>query len=214
MLFKTNITFAFRGHAWRFYDINNVNLFKLNLPRPLKLPWQGRKAIFVKLGKGKKLVMRIPCSKCQSYHTFRINKQELLNQKTKVLECPETNFKLCFIGDKDKVLCIAKNHSEEFCLTSREKDKGFFVNPQVMYDVAKKVYALQYDSKLECDCGGQHINIHLYNDRIELVCSRCGGISVVYAENEKDVELIETIDFISIKEKGFRCIDALYSKGY
>jgi len=213
MIYKTNITFAFRGHAWGFYDINNINLFQLRSPRPFKVPWRGRKAIFLKLKKDKNFMIKLPCIRCNTYHTFRIDHHELLNSKTKVLECPVTEFKLCFFGERDKVLCIAKNHSEGHCLASREKDNGFFVNPQVMYEVAKKVYSILYDSGIECECGSNLINIHLYTDRIELVCSYCRGINIIYAENNNDLKVIERVTKISLKEKGFRCLDALYGKG-
>ena len=67
--------------------------------------------------------------------------------------------------------------------------EGYFVNPRGDESVLGAVQAAAEVDRLGCACGQRRIEIEIYPEKVELICTSCRSAAVLYAEDEADFEV-------------------------
>ncbi len=73
----------------------------------------------------------------------------------------------------------------------------------------EKLQKLKASDDISCDCGNEDIATEIYSDRIELRCTRCQSMKVIYAEEQHDLKHFCDQSSIDMKKNQFEFIDAI-----
>lgn len=152
---------------------------------------------------------QIPCVLCETNHLVYYKAKQLWSNEVTFFYCNDTNVELGFFGPGDKVQAIADNY--EHNLDSLVDELGYddyFFNPEIMFEILNCLHDIAEEGFLYCECGSYHIEIDIFPEKIELQCKDCKTTSVVYAENEDDLEKIKGIKKIELVKNGFKSLDS------
>lgn len=115
-----------------------------------------------------------------------------------------------FLGEKE----IGRKKIKELgmevddIVTERNR-KDIFANFDTITKALIKLFDLDKDDKIKCECNSTNIKIELFSDRIELECLRCGSIKLIFAEREEDLEVLLNKDMIILKKSHITSIDSI-----
>ncbi len=84
-----------------------------------------------------------------------------------------------------------------------------FVNFDIITRALIKLFDLEKQDRIQCDCGNTKISIELFYDRIELKCLNCNGVKLIFAETEEDLKVILDKDRINLRKSDISCIDSI-----
>lgn len=152
----------------------------------------------------KRFWLQIPCVVCETDHIFRLTAAELWTSELEELLCPGTGHELGYLGNAPDV-CAAAD------LWDNADNAGFddyFVNPAVMFEILNHLHDIAEKKGLYCQCGNRKIEVELYPERLELRCPQCSSCSIVYAETDDDLQVVQRIKNIEMVEHGFAYLDA------
>jgi hypothetical protein len=125
------------------------------------------------------------------------------------LECADTELEIGFIGEPERIhqaLRMQKSLGE--LLPKDATIEDFFTNPDVMYQVLSMLHEIAKCGNLYCECGNDNIEVDLFPDKLELRCPMCDSLSIIYAENEDDLDAMRRVEVLEMKKAGFTSIDA------
>ncbi|AEG16942.1 hypothetical protein G7K71_07535 [Desulfofundulus sp. TPOSR] len=137
---------------------------------------------------GNKVNLQVPCVVCGASHTLLVNAHTLWSSGNIELFCQTTGLELGYLGAEDQVHEQAR--LEETLNGLDFMVDNFFHNQEVMSAVLKHMHNLGKAGRLYCECGNQRIEVDIFPDRLELHCSRCDNLYIVYAETQKDLDAI------------------------
>lgn len=83
-----------------------------------------------------------------------------------------------------------------------------FVDIEIMREVLERLQAWANAGQLYCGCGNRQLELDLFSEKVEVVCSECGGTLVIYAEREEDLAAMEGLEEVVLKKGAFTCIDS------
>ncbi|WP_425446199.1 hypothetical protein [Dethiothermospora halolimnae] len=211
MFIRSDVAFAVKCEICGKVKVQKMSLFDIRKGKGLKLYCNKCKQhnATIKTVDFKSFSIEVPCFACQDTHIFRYSLKELISDR-KICKCPETGMEILFIGKHDNINTIVQDHKEDSNLTINELGfYDYFNNPETMMRVINIVRKLEMEEKIYCDCGIGDIDINLFPDRVELNCSNCNSIQVIYAENETDLHNIMDKEGITMHKNSFGCIDAI-----
>ncbi len=149
------------------------------------------------------------CLICERQHWLRVPLAEVAKRPLWPLVCGSGGVEVGLAGAVDAV-ADAVDHDER-CLESVVHDpdcKEYFHNPRVMEEALATLQAIAEVGRLSCECGNHAIDVDIYPDKVELMCSQCGSVVLLYAETEDDLEVIESLQGLTMPQGGFSCVDA------
>lgn len=115
-----------------------------------------------------------------------------------------------FLGQKDSGRAKLKELGLKIDDIITETDRrDIFVNFDVITKALIKLFDLEAQNRIKCDCGNSKINIELFYDRIELKCLNCNGVKLIFAETEEDLKVILNKDMINLRKSDISCIDSI-----
>lgn len=153
---------------------------------------------------------QIPCVLCETNHLVYHKARQLWADEVTFIYCSDTNVELGFFGPEDKVHNVVDNY--EHNLASLVDELGYddyFFNPEIMFEVLNCLHDIAEEGFLYCECGSFQIEIDIFPDKIELQCKDCKTTSVVFAENEEDLNQIKGTKKIELVKNGFKSLDSL-----
>lgn len=123
--------------------------------------------------------------------------------------CPEVMMPIVKIGDKKDISSYIKDIDEDTIQTLYDKSfETFFNNHDIMKKSLEKLRVLKDSGKINCDCGNSDIALEIYSERIELRCTKCQSIKIIYAETQDDLDTFNEKKKIAMKQFEFEFIDA------
>ncbi|MDQ0285006.1 ribosomal protein L44E [Desulfofundulus luciae] len=141
--------------------------------------------------RGKKVNLQVPCVVCGARHARLVNARTLWLSGDIDLFCQATGLELGHLGSEDRMrdrACVDEALDElDFMADS------FFHNREVMYAILNHVNNLGRAGRLYCKCGNHRIEVDIFPDRLELHCSRCDNLYIVYAETKEDLDAVGRI---------------------
>ena len=168
----------------------------------------GEVNILLQKKNNKEINAQISCFDCGDKHFYNLKLQDMLkdNDMLYCLHGPE----LCFFGSKkygnqlllEKQINIKENSKEE-------AGEDYFNNFKVLIKALSKLYTLNKEAKLSCDCGNSKINMEFFPDRIELKCFNCHSVNIVFTETEEDLSVLLKKDKIILRKHNISCIDSI-----
>jgi len=75
------------------------------------------------------------------------------------------------------------------------------------------VYELAEQGLVYCQCGNYNIEIDVFPDRMELQCKKCNGVSIIYAETEEDLSIVQQVDELELIKDSLGFLDSLAHPG-
>lgn len=103
------------------------------------------------------------------------------------LTSPRSGQHLGYLGSPDQVLELASDSFSSF-LPAAE-----IANPEIMEEILGRLQELAGRGKIRCECEQSSIGIDVYAERVELVCSYCGGVVQIRACCPEDQERLARI---------------------
>lgn len=169
----------------------------------------GKEKLSIKTRDHRMYLVQVPCLVCESSHTVSVSAKRLWNDSFITVECPETGVELGYLGIPERIektldlqRQIGEMLPEDACI------EDFFNNPEIMYRILTRLHEIAKAGNLYCECGNDNVEIDLYSDKLELRCSSCNSLNIVFAENEEDLAVLQHIDTIVMKRSGFTSVDA------
>jgi hypothetical protein len=193
MLIDTSLTIAYKCPSCGSFEFFSVSLFEMYsrsesifnchcLNSSITVRADAERGIFIKL----------PCIGCEDDHTFLFSKKDLLTKDLNTFCCPESGFKLCFIGKDEPVRKAIDNTEEELDeLMDMFGYDSYFRNTQVMFDSLNKIHDIAEQGNLYCECGSTEIELVLLSDRILLKCGKCCTGNMIKAATNEDLKALK-----------------------
>ncbi len=154
--------------------------------------------------------IQVPCILCETNHLSYYKAHQLWSDEVIYFYCIDTKVELGFMGPDEKVRAVVNNYDHN--LESLVNDLGYddyFFNPEIMFEVLNCLHDIAEEGFLYCECGSYQIEINIFPDRVELQCKDCKTVSVVYAENEEDLNEVKGVKKIELVQNGFKSLDNL-----
>mgnify|MGYP001029162419 CR=1 FL=1 len=155
-----------------------------------------------------KIAMEIGCINCGDKHYHRLGLRDILKESN-ILYCSQ-GFKLAFLGDihvGNRMLFEERINITEVVMEKAKKN--YFNNSDIMLKSLDKLFALNRENNIGCNCGKSKIDIDFFPDRIELKCCSCKSVNIIFAETQEDLSVLLKRDRIELKEHSISCIDSI-----
>lgn len=169
------------------------------------------------------------CS-CGQIIKIQVGKNNMVNNRTisfkiddEILEFPlrtiinkdnifhtDDDSMIFFLGDKKLGRNKIKELGMEIGDIVTEGDRwDIFKNFDVITRALIRLFDMDKNDKIKCECGSSSIKIELFPDRIELECLNCHSVKLIFAETEEDLDVIMNKDIIYLKKNNISCIDSI-----
>jgi len=213
MLIDTKVAIAIRCSTCNHLHIYETTLFQLFNHKKAEIICPcGQHNATIKTKGCKSLLMEIDCHVCQYKHTFKYTLKQLLTENI-VTRCMKSGIEICFLVSHGNINGLIGKNKMSFdsidSIYNQIDFPDFFNSPDIMLKSIERIKDLDSNGLLGCSCGSNIIEMNMFRDRIELKCAKCGGIKVIYAETNDDFNNLVSKDSITIRERGFECIDAI-----
>ncbi|MFZ5632362.1 MAG: hypothetical protein ACOY40_05885 [Bacillota bacterium] len=159
--------------------------------------------------------IRISCVYCDGYHSRLISGKQIWSSPEVIdLLCYDTGLELGHIGRKKEVEKIVSGREKELEVLVNEFGRdNYFHNSKIMYEVLQCLHQIAEKGTLYCQCGNHQIGVDIFPDRLELHCSKCDSVNIIYAETEDDLQVIQQVEEIELVKNGFEYLDSLVRAG-
>ncbi len=159
--------------------------------------------------------MRFACAYCGGYHHHNLSGKRIWSPAGTVdFYCSETGLELGCFGMEDAVKQVIRGRERELETLVDEFGKdNYFHSSSIMHEVLHCLQDISEKGNLFCQCGNYQIGVDIFPDRVELYCSKCDSVNIIYAENEDDLHVIQKLEEIQLIKNGFECLDSLSRTG-
>lgn len=153
--------------------------------------------------------LQFTCMVCDEIHIVNMRSAQIWKSDLAPIACPVVAHELGYIGDEERLeeLMMENSRNMESVLNDMGFD-DFFANPTIMIQVLSHLHHVAEEGHLYCQCGNKDIQVDVFPEKLELRCPCCNSLSVVYAENQEDLELVRNVRVIAMTEKGFTSFNA------
>jgi hypothetical protein len=156
----------------------------------------------------KNFSLHVECPLCEARHQQTFKAFQLWGGGIQKVACELSGLEIALIGPKEQV-------RENIRLTDRPakemaEDLGYdkhFLNPEIMYQALDFLRELAEDGRLDCGCGAGHIDVEAYPDRIELFCTECEAVGILFAETIQDLQLLQGMKELQLEARAYRYLD-------
>jgi hypothetical protein len=209
MLIDTRRVLAVRCPRCGRLEVRDFFVFELQGIEPITVRCQCG-CVLVDIARCSRLYrLQIGCIVCEMVHELLLDVRSLLHKDAVGLYCPESDVELGIIGHAQRVeeLLAAEGDILANVVGPGAMDAEF-ANITVMRDVLKRLENWAEQGQLYCGCGNHYLDLDLFPEKVEVVCPRCGGTLVIYAEREEDLSAMEGLREVVLKRGAFTCIDS------
>lgn len=209
MLVNGDRAFAIKCNKCGKFTIHKFNVFEMSKSKRLEFRCTcGELNGVIKTKDFKSFWIEVHCYACQDTHTFKYTLKNIISGN-KIFRCIE-GMEICIIGNNDDVEKLVERSEKDFeDILSELEFYDYFVNYDIMASCLNRIKELCSEGNVACDCGSDEIKVQVFPDRIELRCSKCDSIQMIYAETDEDLYALMTKDKIVMHKHGFVCIDAI-----
>lgn len=128
------------------------------------------------------------CVVCDAYHKISFPVREVVGAEAVDLICPQTGVAIGSCGDETSAMRAAARDTLDAMVLDPECD-GYFVSPGVMHALLQAIQAAAELERLSCGCGDDAVEVDIYPEKVELICTSCDSTVVLYAEDEEDLRI-------------------------
>ncbi len=208
MIVATELVVAMRCPICGKLDFHSISRFTFAGVKNLKITCTcGAPKLIIGTKNRRQFWLQVPCVLCETNHLVYYKAKQLWANKVEFFYCNDTNVELGFFGPAEKVHALAEKY--EYSLESLVDGLGYddyFYNPEIMFEVLNCLHDVAEEGYLYCECGSYQIEIDIFPDRIELNCKDCKSNSVIYAENDEDLNKIKETKKIELVSSGLKSL--------
>lgn len=157
--------------------------------------------------------LQVECLICETKHVYAYKTGELWNGSLITIKCENTGVEIGYLGSKELVVNSARK--AERSLGEMADELGYdkyFINTDIMYQVLDILRKMAEDGRMSCSCGGSHLEVEVYPDRVELNCPACNAVGIVFAETVKDLQWVHSMDGVDLEAHTYRYLDQKRAK--
>ena len=205
MLIKTYVIVALYCPKCDRFDFHAISRFNVGFDAPLHLTCQcGADLFSISREKGNQCAIELACGMCGQRHQYTYPTKYIWREDLINLYCHEIGVKSAFLGSREAV----RNAVDDFDnnIGYVETDQGLFNNEEIMNRSLEKIWSLADEGKISCTCGNADLSLDINPDRVEIVCEDCGAVNVFFAENIKDLEIINNLTSVELNKGVFNYI--------
>lgn len=212
MVINSNKTLLVRCSSCGKIAKYDLNLF--NISREINHEFKctcGETNAILKTVDHKKYYLGIKCFACGQRHFYRLSARELFCEDH-LYRCIG-NIKTCYIGSNEgassplNIKNIGLND-----LISNEEYQDKFNNLDIVIACLNKLKELDEKGKISCECGNKNMTLEFFSDRIELKCSDCNSVQIIFAETKEDLNVLKRKEKIHLQLHNITFIDSLFEK--
>lgn len=159
--------------------------------------------------------LKVTCVYCDGYHLISLSgKQIWSSREVADLFCFDTGLELGHIGREEAVRKMVSGREKDLeALVNEFGRDDYFHNSMIMYEVLRCLQQIAEKGTLYCQCGNRQIGVDIFPDRLELHCSKCDSVNIIYAETDDDLQVIQQVEEIELAKNGFEFLDSLVRAG-
>ena len=210
MIISTQRSLALRCPLCGRLGNHTISIFDFSKRTPLRVICKcGFNKLIINTKNFKEFYLHLSCLICEEIHIIKFTRQELWEKSVLVIRCTETGQELGYLGDEtvlDKIIKQKQNDIESIMNNLGFDD--YFTNPQVMLEVLNHLHQLAEQNQMFCLCGNNQIEIDVFPEKLELHCSFCQSLHIIYAETLEDLRIVKQASSIALTERGFTSFDA------
>ena len=209
MIIDSNVKIAVTCEKCGRINVDQLNLFRLKQKKEKRLSCScGSLNCIIYRVDIMNIKLLVSCVDCGGDHIYKYSVKKLLSGD-KII-CREMSTVISIIGDREDISTYIKNAERDTLeVLYDEKFELFFNNHNIVKKSLEKLQALKENNNISCDCGNEDIATEIYSDRIELRCTRCQSIKVIYAETLEDLKNFNKRTSINMRKCEFEFIDAI-----
>lgn len=205
MLIKTYITAAIYCLECDKFDFYAISRFHVGLGTSLQLKCQcGADLFSMSRDKKNQYTIELACSMCGHHHQYTYLASSIWKKELTNLHCQEIGVESAFLGSREPVRQAVQDFDSN--MADLEIDQEFFNNEEIMTKILEKIEILDSESLISCTCGNYDIVLDVNSDRVEIFCEDCGAVSVLFAENIKDLEIANNLTSLVLNKGVFKYI--------
>lgn len=149
--------------------------------------------------------LQVACLMCEKKHFLNVRGNILWNNKALPINCESTGVELGYMGIKEEVLQMIQQEELAFREMAGEfEDKDYFLNSEIMYQVLDSLRKMSEKGQISCSCGGRSLEITVFADRVQISCTACQAVGIVFAETPRDLQTVHKMKAIQL-EADIRC---------
>ena len=196
----TYVTIAYRCctcGAFEFFSISlNETLQKGHVFLTCRCKKSG-----ISLNKSANARISVPCIGCSKEHEYVFQPEAFSHCEVIEYNCPSTGIQICFMGNDMHVRKKIDNLERELdSIIDGLGYESYFANTRVMLDSINRIHDIADMGNLSCRCASGNIELIPYSDRIELICSKCHGESIIKAASNEDLKRLRSIHHIFLEK--------------
>ncbi len=158
--------------------------------------------------------LRVVCCICQTDHCLNLPGREIWHQGVQSLLCENTGLILGYTGSKEEVRKAINKEADVFReITAQLEDKDFYINPPIMLQVLDTLRRLSESEQIKCSCGQSNLEMETYPDRVEIRCTDCQAVEIIFAESVRDLQKINKLEAIQLEAESRKCLGHSGLKG-
>lgn len=147
------------------------------------------------------------CVMCDSKHITTYKARDFWNNFLINIDCEYTGIEIGYLGPRDIVTKKIKkagplNTGKDISVYDR-----YFVDPKTMSQVLEILRERTRDNRIICSCGKDELALEIFPDRIELSCSACQAVGIVFAETGKDLLWVKNMSEIRLEAHTYQYLD-------
>ncbi len=133
----------------------------------------------------RKVRLTVPCLFCPTPHTFTVGDDIFFHREVMSFGCAYTGVDILFFGTKDAVMKALSDSEHELLellggaeLSELERVRNRTLSDPQVYDIVNFVVSdLRDEGKIHCGCpdGDGEYSVKIGDDKISVVCERCGA---------------------------------------
>ncbi|MGI6587933.1 MAG: hypothetical protein ACOX2N_03940 [Peptococcia bacterium] len=209
MLISTYTIVALRCSKCGKIELHSLSRFSCGKKGQVKLFCECGNCLMVNARHGRNMYyLQINCLMCETRHIFEMHGKEIWNKHVLSLICENTGLELGYLGSKDGVVKAIKQG--ERSIGELIKELGFdqyFTNPSVMSRVLDRLRKIIKKGHISCSCGSRNLATEVFPDRVELSCSYCHAVGIIFAETARDLQKLQAMKGIELEANSCRYLD-------
>ena len=209
MTVDSNLKIAVTCEKCGRINVEQLNLFKLYKNKEEKLSCScGSLNCIIYTSGLRNINININCVDCGEEHIYIYKFKEAFSGIK--MTCPEIHTVISIIGEQSEISeYIRSSEKDTLEVLYDQKFELFFNNHNIMKKSLEKLQNLKASDDISCDCGNEDIATEIYSDRIELRCTKCQSIKVIYAEEKNDLQHFCNQSSIDMRKNKFEFIDSV-----
>lgn len=215
MIIKTERQVALRCPLCGCLELHTLSLFGLSGNSTININCScGFKLLTISTKDFQNYYLQFTCMICDEVHMLKLRHTQLWRHDLTPIFCIASGQEMGYIGSRERLdEFIMENCRSMESIMNDVGFSEFFSSPTIMVQVLAHLHKIAEEGNLYCMCGNSDIQVEVFPDKLELHCPRCNSLSIVYAENQEDLDLLRNVGIIAMTEKGFTSFNAHHVPG-